>query len=533
MDNHDDESCCKTPIPSNDPVPADQNHVPDGDTKLDSDTKLESETDVGAPIAIIPDKDQVIETNQEDTSNSKLVSKSSELEANTEIEHTPVEVNENDVVGSASADNQNDIKADTSESNTPEEVRVPNSGHTKKKVDDKLSIYKALAIKLKKELVKTRDDLQRSQEKHHKELDELREKLKKTEETLKLERVLASNTNATLEATIKSIRLQLESAENDLQNVQSEFENYKTRASQIMQQNNPVQTFMQYNKGFEEDRYKQIKQLNEDYKRKITDLTGQLSDVTSERRNLERELRCLKEKFDELQVDIDSHRLLQAKCEKLSLENETLKVRLQESTDGQSVGDSKREVQSRSNNLPESLKEKKAKNYTPSNPEHPLMSGDAVNDKDDRPLSGSDELADSISHSENYSRIRPAALEIISRSSVLEDAQNQIDSLTKAYLESENTNSLLAEQVKALKEEIRRIQRGNERMDLADNLEYLKNIVLRFLSLDDTNLDQKQRLVPVLSTVLRLSPEETAKLTASLSNSQRPSVTSSIFKLGN
>jgi len=68
-------------------------------------------------------------------------------------------------------------------------------------------------------------------------------------------------------------------------------------------------------------------------------------------------------------------------------------------------------------------------------------------------------------------------------------------------------------------------------MDLADNLEYLKNIVLRFLSLDDTNLDQKQRLVPVLSTVLRLSPEETAKLTTSLS--QRPGVTRSIFKFGN
>ena len=45
--------------------------------------------------------------------------------------------------------------------------------------------------------------------------------------------------------------------------------------------------------------------------------------------------------------------------------------------------------------------------------------------------------------------------------------------------ESENNISLLSEQNRVLKEEIRRLHRSIDRMDIANNLEYLKNVLLK------------------------------------------------------
>lgn len=45
--------------------------------------------------------------------------------------------------------------------------------------------------------------------------------------------------------------------------------------------------------------------------------------------------------------------------------------------------------------------------------------------------------------------------------------------------ESENSISLLSEQNRVLKEEIRRLHRSIERVDIANNMEYLKNILLK------------------------------------------------------
>ncbi|CAH1176160.1 unnamed protein product [Phaedon cochleariae] len=63
---------------------------------------------------------------------------------------------------------------------------------------------------------------------------------------------------------------------------------------------------------------------------------------------------------------------------------------------------------------------------------------------------------------------------------------------------------------KLLKEEIRRQQRSEEREKHAENLEYLKNVVFKFVTLNSG--DERTRLVPVLNTILKLSPDETKKL---------------------
>lgn len=72
--------------------------------------------------------------------------------------------------------------------------------------------------------------------------------------------------------------------------------------------------------------------------------------------------------------------------------------------------------------------------------------------------------------------------------------------------ESENSITLLSEQNRLLKEEIRRLQRSVDRMDIANNLEYLKNVLMKFLTIK--GVDEKERLITVLTTILKLTPEE-------------------------
>ncbi len=60
-----------------------------------------------------------------------------------------------------------------------------------------------------------------------------------------------------------------------------------------------------------------------------------------------------------------------------------------------------------------------------------------------------------------------------------------------------------------LKEEIRTYQRSEERHKHIENLEYVKNVILKFLTLGG---EERGRLVPVLATILRLSREEVAQL---------------------
>jgi hypothetical protein len=76
--------------------------------------------------------------------------------------------------------------------------------------------------------------------------------------------------------------------------------------------------------------------------------------------------------------------------------------------------------------------------------------------------------------------------------------------------ESEINNVRLSEQVALLKDEIRRIERNMDRAESISNLEYLKNIVLKFLTLKSSQ--ERLQLIPVLVTMLKLSPDEQAKL---------------------
>uniref|UniRef100_A0A8C3XRQ3 GRIP and coiled-coil domain containing 2 n=1 Tax=Chelydra serpentina TaxID=8475 RepID=A0A8C3XRQ3_CHESE len=86
------------------------------------------------------------------------------------------------------------------------------------------------------------------------------------------------------------------------------------------------------------------------------------------------------------------------------------------------------------------------------------------------------------------------------------------DHLNGLLHESEATNAILMEQIKLLKSEVRRLERNQEREKSVANLEYLKNVLLQFIFLKSGS--ERERLLPVMDTMLQLSPEERGKLVA-------------------
>lgn len=93
----------------------------------------------------------------------------------------------------------------------------------------------------------------------------------------------------------------------------------------------------------------------------------------------------------------------------------------------------------------------------------------------------------------------------------LDKSENRIKHLTILLSEAESDSARLTQLNEVLKEEIKRLQRSLEREKHAQNFEYLKNVIVKFVSLQ--NVDEKLRLVPVLNTILKLSPEEENTLT--------------------
>lgn len=84
--------------------------------------------------------------------------------------------------------------------------------------------------------------------------------------------------------------------------------------------------------------------------------------------------------------------------------------------------------------------------------------------------------------------------------------ENRVSHLTTLLADAEKDLARIQQLNEMLKEEVRRQQRNVDREEHVKNSEYLKNIVIKFCTLN--NNDEKQRLIPVLNTILKLSSEE-------------------------
>ncbi|VVC24338.1 Hypothetical protein CINCED_3A012898 [Cinara cedri] len=84
--------------------------------------------------------------------------------------------------------------------------------------------------------------------------------------------------------------------------------------------------------------------------------------------------------------------------------------------------------------------------------------------------------------------------------------QKHLKQLTLMLHEAEKNCSRYEQQNKFLKEDIRRLQRSVDRHAEIQNMEYLKNIIIKFITLSSGV--EKCHLVPVMNKLLKLSPDE-------------------------
>lgn len=89
--------------------------------------------------------------------------------------------------------------------------------------------------------------------------------------------------------------------------------------------------------------------------------------------------------------------------------------------------------------------------------------------------------------------------------SSLTTSMKKNEHMTALLRESEANASRLSEQAIVLKEEIRRLERNEKREQDLLNMEYLKNVIIKFLKVGS---DEKEQLIPVICTMLKLSDEE-------------------------
>uniref|UniRef100_A0A914YDW9 GRIP domain-containing protein n=1 Tax=Panagrolaimus superbus TaxID=310955 RepID=A0A914YDW9_9BILA len=151
---------------------------------------------------------------------------------------------------------------------------------------------------------------------------------------------------------------------------------------------------------------------------------------------------------------------------------------------------------------------------------------DHENEEDDfRSLQ--DVINDSIDDQTNITGPRPISAfdDLISHPSIEFYTVDEYEALEKQLAHTrdilndmEDTNAKLVEQIKILKEEIRRLERNTEREEHTKNGEYLKNVLMKYLAPPKVN-DERQQLLPVLTTMLRLSPEEVSAITGYIKES--------------
>ncbi|XP_040913023.1 GRIP and coiled-coil domain-containing protein 2 [Toxotes jaculatrix] len=105
--------------------------------------------------------------------------------------------------------------------------------------------------------------------------------------------------------------------------------------------------------------------------------------------------------------------------------------------------------------------------------------------------------------------VEPTKEELVQK---LTTATRSMEHMNSLLHETEATNAVLMEQITLLKSEVRRLERNQEREKSVANLEYLKNVLLQFIFLRSGS--ERQALLPVIHTMLQLSPEEKSKLAA-------------------
>ncbi|KAI9555719.1 hypothetical protein GHT06_018234 [Daphnia sinensis] len=379
-------------------------------------------------------------------------------------------------------------------------------------------------------------------------------------ETLRKQLVALEESAATEKVTRDNLHL-------ELSELRAEYDNYKIRATSVLKKQkteaNPASLSSKEavnDLNTDQVEREMLQRVVDALKTKIAELESQLvfsqSEVTNLRSERERNaatqtsaVETMRQRLERAESEIEIiKREHQAQVSRLQSDNQLLASLHREQMDGLKLRHSQ-EILEMQNNLDEIAFEsarlqKIVTNYQAQRTVSPLIKGDQR--RDDYAMvereRGEGSEDGNVTHrqredTENDSR-KPIPLELLLNSQLASEdtvvfpnesptisyeqhceslaiVEKRCKHLAALLAESEANEARLSQLADALKEEIRRGERSEERQKHIENLEYLKNVVLKivliFSPFQFVTLprgEERSRLVPVLTTLLRLSPQE-------------------------
>jgi len=342
------------------------------------------------------------------------------------------------------------------------------------------------------------------------------------------------------------------------QELQEEFENYKIRAHNVLKQQKNVKTETQ--KENEEKERSRLDEIIDDLKIRLQETSRQLNILQGEHGDLEIDYERLqgkynetlqqnthtdlqwKQRFSQLKSDTGS-KVSELQNKLIETEQQAESRKLESEISEKNFIERENELQTEIRRLKEEVyklekrsnDQMKELNKQDSNESRDLtldLSKTLIERQDGEGMDSKElELIDSLSQRSSVphtplsptnafileSLLSPTTdTELPKSPSELKDEVSLLKSsvaiitkknehVTSLLSESEENTSRLVEQAKVLKEEIRRLERNAEREEAVSNLEYLKNVIIKFLQVNSV---EKEQLIPVLCTMLKLSNQE-------------------------
>lgn len=432
----------------------------------------------------------------------------------------------------------------------------------KKLDDERLLAFKETVANLKEELAQSRrheEELVRAEVRLESEIRsvqlreeetklsfaELSRKYQSLESSLRSSRENHQRASKTLESKITSLKEALATTQSELETTKAEFDNYKVRVHTVLKQQKKSSASSNDASCADSDTQEKMHSVIEQLRQRIKDLTEQLEVGQSEAEAAQEEYDRLAQRHQRVASELEArerewkHRLEEAMKEKTVEMSAELEKQLQQQYESLSskfqkkIAQKEQEHQSAMESQREAFEELE-KEMSELQQKLPVAQQDDIVPFDITMQERQDgEGSESIPPSAAVSAkplpwgLVPTGgfvpLEQLLRGeedpvpedpdilfSKVAEAQRKVDHLAELLNESESSNLRMTEQIRVLKEEIRRLERNQEREKHAQNLEYLKNIVMKFATLRGGS--EKERLVPVLTTMLKLSPEEQREL---------------------
>lgn len=388
------------------------------------------------------------------------------------------------------------------------------------------------------------------------QISEISAENQKLYENLKDLRINSKRTTKSLETKIITLEEQLKIANSEIMNIRQQFESYKIRVHSVLKQKQESDSVHITQDETKQEMEKIIQQSRE----KIEELSEKLEVSLADNENNQKEHNQLlqhyeklmeeaklkddywNESLNQLKIERDTlHKQQESLTKQLQQQNvitETFKQRLnalQEkyANEVKLLQDQLEDAHSEIIQLQKEQQKTSSPTHLPEEPIHfdifsqERQEGEGSECTDRRSITPVGNSSLNIIPSSGFMSFEqllqmpnePEAPSSISShqdvdnlSSNLVAAKKKLEHLTELLNESEANNLRMTEQVRVLKEEIRRLERNKERETHAKNLEYLKNVVIKFVTLEGG--DERIRLIPVLTTILRLSPEEQNQLFA-------------------